>query len=88
MLNLSGKGYTYDFPTDFNVFDVWKSYRLCLKNKYNHTARTIHKITSRITTSQVEVGISALKNEVGVILGDNDGVIVGDGEGVRVWLGN
>jgi hypothetical protein len=77
LLNLSGKGYIYDFPTDFNVFDVWKSYRLCLKNKYNHTARAIHNITSRITTSQVELGI-----------GVNDGVSVGDGEGVRVWLGN
>jgi hypothetical protein len=88
LLNLSGKGYIYDFPTDFNVFDVWKSYRLCLKNKYNHPARAIHNITSRITTSQVELGITASKNNVGVKLGVNDGVSVGDGEGVRVWLGN
>ncbi len=48
----------------------------------------IHKITSRISTSQVDVGKFALNKDVGVELGDNDGVSVGDGERVGVGLGN
>jgi hypothetical protein len=63
-------------------------YLLCLRNRYNQTARMIQSKTTRITTIHVEDGIPESNTDEGVELGIIVGFSVGEGVLEGVWLGN